>query len=268
MTEIKIAGKSITSASGSIKRLTALLWGPAGTGKTTLACTAPGKKLLVNFDPDGQASVAGWPDVDVLDLSDATNSQVVEGFKRTNDPLGLAAVIENYDTIIVDSLTNVGHKALMHAISIAPKATLEFPGIPAYAIRNMYMVQLVKNVLALTNKYSKHCIFIAHEGAPTMNDEGMVMHITMSLSGDMPNRTALDFSEVWYIMEANKGRRILIRPGRTRKPMKTRMFDTTGEIEFEWDFDPEDQTGMRIDQWYAAWQENGLKKLPVPKKGK
>lgn len=264
MTEIKIAGKTIGPASQSVKRITMLLWGSAGIGKTTLACTAPGKKLLVNFDPDGQASVAGWDDVDVLDLSDAPIAQVVEGFKKVNDPMGLSAAIEDYDTIIFDSLTNIGHKALMHAIATTPKATLEFPGIPAYAVRNMYMTQLVKNVLSFTNKHSKNCIFIAHEGAPVTNDEGMVLHITMALSGDMPNRAALDFSEVWYMMEANKSRRILVRPGRNRKPMKTRMFETAGEIEFEWLFDADDQDGMRIADWYAAWQAGNLKKLPIP----
>ena len=43
-----------------------LLWGASGTGKTTLACTAPGKKLLILFDPDGDASIAERDDVDVV----------------------------------------------------------------------------------------------------------------------------------------------------------------------------------------------------------
>ena len=45
-------GVQITKPNELPDEMFGLIWGPAGTGKTTLACTAPGNKLLINFDPD------------------------------------------------------------------------------------------------------------------------------------------------------------------------------------------------------------------------
>ena len=51
-----------------------------------------------------------------------------------------------------------------------------------------------------------------------------------------------------------------------RKPMKSRMFSTSGEDSFTWYFDPEDWTGKgQIELWYKAWVKNGGKKIPLPK---
>lgn len=265
--EFKIGGKEIVSVSqsGNISRLSMLLWGSAGTGKTTLACTAPGKKLIVNFDPDGFQSVRGRDDVDVLDLSDARYT-ITEQFKQENDPLGLAKIVDNYDTIIFDSLTNVAHKTTMQGISITKGATIERPSPGAYGARNALVTQLVKNALALTNRFKKHVIFIAHEDAPVTNDDGVVLHITLSLGGKLPEQAALDFSEVWCVQDMGTGRdrRIMVRPCRSRKPMKTRMFQTSGEPEFSWRFNPDTMTGMTIESWYDEWQKTG-KKLPLPK---
>lgn len=263
--ELKLSGVSITPATQRPSRITGLFWGGAGTGKTTLACTAPGRKLLVNFDPDGAASVAGFPDVDVADFSSAPNS-IVDKFK-SSDPLGLNNVIENYDTVIFDSLTNIAHKALMHGIPQTKGATIERPSPGAYGVRNALVLQLVKNTLAFTAKLGKHVIFIAHEDAPVTNEEGLVLHITLSLGGKLPEQAALDFSEVWCVQDMGVGRdrRILFRPARNRKPCKTRLFETSGEPEFSWDFDPDEPTeGMTINSWYEEWKANGYKKIPVP----
>ncbi len=267
--ELKMGNLPITKSTNTIKRMTGLFWGPPGGGKTTLACTAPGRKLLVNFDPDGPASVAGWDDVDVVDFSSAAPA-TLEQAKNTNNPLGLASVIESYDTIVFDSLTNIGYKTLMHGVGTTKNATVERPGLQAYGVRNALILQLIKNTLALTNKFNKHCIFIAHEAPPTTNDDGVILYITLALGGQLPDQAALDFSEVWNIgdLGAGRNRRIMIRPARSKKPCKTRMFQTTGEPEFEWQFDPDDldnKNNMTLEKWYNAWQANGMKKLELPK---
>lgn len=180
--------------------------------------------------------------------------------------MGLGDVIDSYDTIIIDSLTNVAHKALMQGITMTKGATIERPSPGAYGVRNALTLQLVKNVLALTSKHNKHCIFIAHEDSPVTDDENNIVYITLSLGGKLPEQAALDFSEVWHVADMGIGRdrRIAIRPSRKRKPMKTRMFQTTGDVEFDWVFDPDEQKGMRISDWFAEWVETGAK-LPLPK---
>ena len=265
ISDFKIGQNTIQKATQRPARLTGLFWGSAGTGKTTLACTAPGRKLLVNFDPDGQTSVAGFEDLDVLDLS-GPDISVVELFKG-QDPLKLGSIIQNYDTLIIDSLTNDAFKTLMRGVAMSKGASIERPDPQAYQVRNSLIVQLVKNTLAMTSKFGTHVIFIAHEDAPVMNDEGVVMHITLSLGGKLPEQTALDFSEVWCIQDMGVGRdrRVIFRPARNRKPMKTRMFDTSSEAEFSWQFDPDTGKGMTVAGWYEEWKANGFRKIAVPK---
>ena len=263
--QLMLGGRPISNNTDRPKRLTGLFWGSAGTGKTTLACTAPGRKLLINFDPDGPASVTEFKDVDVVDFSDPSTA-ITERFKNNNNPMGLADVIDSYDTIIIDSLTNVAHKALMAGITMTKGATIERPSPGAYGVRNALTLQLVKNVLALTSKHNKHCIFIAHEDSPVTDDENNIVYITLSLGGKLPEQAALDFSEVWHVADMGVGRdrRIAIRPSRKRKPMKTRMFQTTGDVEFDFVFDPDTQKGMRLSDWFEEWVETGAK-LPLPK---
>lgn len=254
---IKIGGVEIQRAGQKHQRMSLLLWGASGVGKTTLACTAPGRKLLVLFDPDGDASIAERDDVDVVDMSQARNS-VVEQFKGDN-PLGIGKVIEDYDTVIIDSLTNAQHMSVMHAVTVVKGASIERPSLQGYGHRNALITQLVKNLLRLTAKHNKHIAFIAHEASPETNDEGIVTAITIALGGQLRTAAPVDFSEVWCLQDTGKSRRIMIRPARSFRPMKTRMFETTGAPEFTWT-----HTGTEIADWYDAWKEGNYKKLPLP----
>jgi hypothetical protein len=217
-------------------------------------------------------SIANWPNVDVVDMSAMTSGDM-ESFKSVNNPLGLAGVIDKYDTFVFDSLTNVTYKALLRAVEMyahhKDKPTAENPGKMAYGARNVIVLQLVKNVLAFTGKHNKHCIFIAHENSPVLNDDGVVLFITIAVGGKLPDQTAVDFSEVWNLYDRGVGRnrRIMIRPSRGYKPCKTRMFKTTGETEFDWYFSPDeldDPHNMTIAGWYAEYVEGGKNKLELP----
>jgi len=269
MTELtKLQNIEITPAQDKQARLTQLIWGPSGAGKTTLAATAPGKKLLVMFDPDGDFSIANRDDVDVWDLSRASHN-ITSTFKDENDPLGLKKIINNYDTFIFDSITNATDKALDAGVAnpLAKGSSIERPAPTSYQIRNRYALKLVKNALKLTGLHNKHCIFIAHQDTPTKNDEGAVLFITIALGGSLPDSVPIDFSEVWALYDVNNGKekKIAIRPCRQRQPMKTRMFSTMSDPEFTWKFNPETLEGDTIEKWYNQWLQGGRKKLPLPK---
>jgi hypothetical protein len=213
--------------------------------------------LLVLFDPDGDASISERDDVDIVPIYEAKNN-IVDQFKGEN-PLGLNRVIEDYDTVIIDSLTNAQHMAVMHAVTVVKGASIERPSLQGYGHRNALITQLVKNLLRLTAKHNKHVIFIAHEGAPQTNDEGIVTAITVALGGQLQTSAPVDFSEVWCLQDTGKSRRILIRPSRSYKPCKTRMFKTDGAAEFSWKYDMNN-----IENWYNAWRDSGYKKLDLP----
>ncbi len=260
--DIELGQFKITQGGEPPSRFSMLLWGPAGCGKTTLAASAPGKKLWINFDPDGTDSLTGRDDFMLLDLA-AAGKSVVQKFK-TDDGLGLGKILSDdtmgIDTVVVDSLTSYAQLAVEEGISLTKGATLERPSPGAYGARNALTLRLIAGLLRLTHKYNKHIIFITHEDAAVTDDDGHVLYITMQLGGKLPDQAALQISEVWFMNDTGKDRRIAVRPVRSRKPMKTRMFDVgVGSVQ-EFTLKPEHTIEGFWNQWIQA---NG--KIPVPK---
>lgn len=267
---IELAGSvRITTADKVPSNMAILLWGEAGSGKTTLACTAPGNKLLINFDPRGPSSVAYRGDVSVADYS-GHGTRIVEEFKKS-DPFGLSKVIDAYDTLVVDSLTTVGDLGVARGIELNAGtggrvgAIVERPSPAAYQARNNLVLALVTNMLRLCGLYNKHLVVVAHEGAKEKDDNNQVVSIPMYLGGQLPAQASVRFSEVWALYELQRIKHIAIRACRHRGPIKTRMFVTTGQPEFPWRYDPEGDEGMTIAQWHEQWLANGKRKINLPK---
>lgn len=262
--EITLGGLPVKTTATTPNRVSMLLWGSAGTGKTTLAATAPGRKLWLSFDPDGTASLTGRDDILIVDLANE-RPNLVEKFK-SEDPYQLSKFIveHNIETLVFDSITNFAHKAVEHAVPQCKNATMERPSLAGYGMRNSYTLQAVKNILKMTGKAGINVIFIAHEDSPVTNDDGVVLLITVMLGGKLPEQVPLDLSEVWYMSEGLGGKRkIAIRPVRSRKPMKTRMFVTNGEPEYDWVYDADTQKGDGIKEWIKMWRQANAK-IPLP----
>lgn len=274
MSEVTIAGLPVQSASDSVGRLTMLLWGQSGAGKTTWACSAPGKKLLLNFDPDGFKSIAYRNDVDVLDLSDQGH-KVLENFtKQPDDPFKLSTVLNNYDTVILDSVTSLAQLALERGVALSAGRTsggtpssIEFPGLQGYGARTTISVLALKSMLRVTGRHNKNFIAITHEDDPTKDDKGNTLYITMMLGGKISNNVALQISEIWFIESAEKERRVLVKPARGRRPMKTRIFNQDNS-EFTLKYNADKPDTDQKDTLAAIWQhwlDGDKKKLGVPK---
>jgi len=263
-----VAGIALAPAHERPKRFSALIWGPPGTGKTTLACTAPGKKLLLSFDPDGASSLMRQ-DVHVADMSTAPNA--VADRSKGDDPFGLRTVLADFDTLIIDSLTNFAHKALMYGVSQVRGASIEQPTQQGWGYRTTLTLQLVKNITLLTARLSKHVIFTAHEGAPGTNSDGSIAQVTVMLGGALPTSVPVDINEMWHLSDTGRERRIALRPVRNRTPMKTRMFLTGDGPEFVWRYDPQKpdddpaNRNMRIADWYDAWAKSPSGKISLPR---
>jgi len=270
--EISFGGVKLETPKTKQKRISALLWGPAGQGKTTLAGTAPGRKLWINFDVDGTNAVSYRDDVAVFDLAPSPNNIVMKF--RKGIPAEVSEAIEQYDpdTIVIDSLTNFGEKALAHGIieaqgtSKGRKATIEDPGYAGYGNKNVWTRLIVKNFLEETAKLNKHVIFIAHEDKPLMDDQGIVLYISIMLGSSLNAQVPIDFSEVWHVSDTGKERRIAIRQSRSRRPMKSRMFISSGDPEFVWNYDADTDEGSGISDWYDQWSSNDGKKIELPTK--
>lgn len=264
--EITLGTRVLTGVADVDLRIACLLWGDAGCGKTTLASTAPGVKLWVQFDPDGVLSLAGRDDVIVLDLSGEKHT-VVEALKK-DDPIGLERLLKDHpeiETVVVDSLTALAVLATENAVANVTSATNENPGLKGYGHRNAVTLRIVTALMRLTKRLNKHIIFISHEDTPTLDSKGIVEFISLALGGKQVNQIALSLSEVWWMQDTGKERRIAVRPCRTRKPMKSRMFDATTSPEFVWRYNAEDWTGDGIQTWFERWKAAGGRKISLPK---
>lgn len=251
-----------------INRWSGLIWGPSGWGKTTLACTMPGKrKALLNFDPDGPSSIRGFPNVDVFDFSGLGSDLVLK--LKDEDPLDIKKACKVYDGFIVDSMSTITERTLKRGIVETKGATISRPSPGAYGARNNLALEFVRNVLQITALENKHVCFIAHEKGVQTDDEGNVLGIVMALGGDLPNGMSIRINECWPVFEDGKNRKMIIcRKSRMREPAKSRMFDTRATTEFEWHFNPmdfDDPKNMRIEDWYNDWEAQGTGKIPLPK---
>lgn len=266
MTEITIGGITATPVSEVAPKLSMLLWGMSKCGKTTLASTMPGKKLWINFDPTGLASVKGRSDIIALDLSGQPN-KIVEEFKK--EGILSAAMLEGIDSIVFDSLTTFGDKALAHGVIKAAQkypsqgVTLEDPGFKGYGYKNTYTRECILNLLRVAAQNNKHICFIAHEDVPDKNQDGVVYQITIMLGSSLSQQAPVNISEVWHMRDTGTERQIAVRPFGAYRPMGTRMFDTTKATRFVWKYNAVTQQGEGIEQWYNAWLE-ATGKIPLP----
>lgn len=263
-----LSGVSISGVSAGKKRLSMLIWGEPGTGKTTYAATAPGKKLIINWDPDGPTSVATRDDVFVADMVTQRPNIVMRG--RNADPFGLRNVLsENPDieTVIFDSLTSFSQKTLEYATTGAglTNASPEKPSLESFGYRLAVVSATVRNLLSLTFDLNRHIIFIAHESPIHVRD--VADHFGLSLGGKMNHEIPLQLSEVWNV-RADAGKYTFhVTQTKLRKPMKTRMFTTTGTSgSFVSRYKPEDTDDSNgIAGLYDQWRNNNYAKISLPK---
>lgn len=269
--ELKLGTIPITAPETTDRRMSMLLWGLPGCGKTVLAGTAPGKKLFLNFDPDGFTSLNNkHVDYLVADMSKAASS-ITERFKE-EDPLNLGKLFTEapeITTLVVDSITSFADMAMQWAVPHATAAgikgiSVEDPGFKGYGRKHAWTYAMVMNILRITAKYKKHVIFIAHEDNPTKDSSGVVLHITMMLGSSLAADVPVKISEIWHVSDTEKERRIAIRPCRMRRPMKTRMFLTNKEPEFKWTYDADAHTGEGIADWFKRWEANNFMKIALP----
>lgn len=263
--DIQLGNRTLTGVDTIDRRMALLLWGPAGCGKTTLASTAPGVKLWIQFDSDGVLSLAGRSDILVLDLSGEKFS-ITEELNKDN-PFGLEKMLTEHpeiETVVFDSATAYAILATEAAVAGTKSATIENPGMKGYGFRNARVLRAVVALMRLTKRLNRHIIIISHEDTADKDDNGVVLQITLAIGGKIAQQIGLQLSEVWWMQDAGGVRKIATRPVRMRTPMKSRMFKVEGAGEFVWKYNQEEWKGPGIDTWFKAWCDGGGRKIPIP----
>jgi hypothetical protein len=252
------------------RRSTGILWGPAKAGKTTLLASLPGRKLLVNIDPDGHEPIAYREDFSLLDISSYDHGEIVRiGEKKVPT---LIKETENIDSVIIDSLSSYGWAALNHAINTGVgkgggfTPSIEAPGLSAYGARTNYIIAMVRNALKATAARGQHCWFTAHMDTPEKDKAGNFLYQSMNLSDNGVNQTSLSISEIWFMERDSKKTTIAVQPCRGRKPMGSRIFDQRGDVEFElkYDINEPDTQPHSMSTFWRMYLHGGRKKLPLP----
>lgn len=263
--ELEFGGVPLSTPKTAQRRLSLVIWGPSGAGKTTLASTAPGPILLINFDPDGPASLGDREDVLIADFSGA-NPNTVMKFKNDN-PGGLNQLLEkrpDIQTVVFDSVTSFNEMALRYGITEVKGATLEAPTLQGYGRRNSYTMQAIASMLKATAKYNKHVIFICHEDAAQKDELTGELFISLLIGGKMQEEVPIKFSEVWHLRDTGNSYKVSVRSSRMRKPMKTRMFNASEKDVFDWKYNAIKHEGEGIKTWFDKWNANNGAKIPLP----
>ncbi len=269
---MQLGNITVETTASRTELLTMLLWGKPACGKTVFAATAPGKKLWLQFDPNGTASLQRTDDILVADFS-ATKPAHMGNFKQGGIiEKDLAKLISEHsiNTIVVDSLTSFGQLCLYYGIATGKAnsgkftSSIEAPGMTGYGIRTSMILDFCAMVQRVASDGACHMIFIAHD-KDTPNESGGIAETTISLGGQGNTVLPAKISEIWMMEDTGRARYCYTRSYGVRKPMRTRMF-TTGDVEkFTVSYDAEKRTGTTIADMYNAWKAAGFEKIPLPK---
>lgn len=251
-------------------RFAGVIWGDAKTGKTTWTMTLPGRKLLVNFDPDGFTSVMFRDDVDVLDLSQLPPLEAINSAKKAG-----AYILDNadkYTSVVVDSLTTLADLALQDAVtrgiggSKTFTPTIDAPGLAAYGGRNNNINDVIDRIMRATAQKKLNCFFIAHSDDPEYDEKGEnIVQQTIMLTAKVRNKAALKVSEIYYLELIPGNRRVVyLAPHGFKKPMGSRIFDTAKVPRFNLTYtidEPDETQATSLVSIFNRWKEGGGKKL-------
>ena len=267
-----------TLASALSGRLVGIIWGDAKAGKTTYACTLPGRKLIINFDPEGYSSIAHRKDVDVIDLSLASASEAIQNARKVGQYIIDEA--DNYTSIIVDSLTTLTELAMHDAVNrgvgkgkngFVP--TIDEPGLAGYGARNNAVNDVISRILRATGQTKKHCFFIAHMDDPEYTHDGKsIVQQTIMLSAKIRNGVALKVSEIYHISVEGTRRTLYVAPHGMKRPMGSRIFDTEickKFVLYNGVDKPDEEREDSLCNIIATWKDDNFEKLKgLPKLSK
>lgn len=181
------------------------VYGRSGAGKTYLVSTCP-RPLLISFE-SGTMCLAG-KQVDYIDATQDDNGAPVPKEKRLERLRGILTYLQTpeaaqkYDTVVIDSVTELGQCTLDHAEAKFPDSKDTFPRWGMYA---SVMRAMIKQFRDLPNFHVLMTALSVQD-----KDENGQRYMNVDLQGQIGDKFPSFFDIMMYLNVDNAGKRTLI----------------------------------------------------------
>jgi hypothetical protein len=196
------------------------IYGSNGMGKTHLAMTMPGKKLLINYSGNIETCLK-FPRAEY----DAIEGPIVynELVKLWTEP-----DLKNYQVLILDNVTGLSRELVLGCMRDYPSGHIgQNPNKGDYGLA-AERLRLMLTAFAAMSK-THHVIGIAHERLEKDEDSGRLIG-NPSVPGQVPAHIMSIFTEIIYMKADGAGERYAhLRPA-GNFPAATRLLDPTKVI--------------------------------------
>jgi len=209
------------------KNIVMIVYGRAGTGKTTFAATAP-KPLMIDFENGSKFLGERGIDVDIIRMNNWLTHQ---------DKAELNGIIGNYDSIIVDPLGEAMDKLIDSAEITGKKYRASDGGLTMAGWGEVK--KQMRNFIKYLRGTGKNIIIVSH--ANEINtDEGLAHRIQVAtkLSDEIPNM--VDIISYMGVQTVDE------------KPARVLYTPQQGGL-----FDSKDRTGRGIPEVVTISEKNG-----------
>lgn len=142
-----------------------VVYGRAGTGKTTFASSFPKPMLLLDIKDEGTDSIADVPDIDVVDVFEWETLEKVYDHIKANP--------KKYKTVVLDTMTQLQQLAVEKVMK-DQKKSVENAGAWGSMTKQDWgkVAQEMKKWIVLFRDLPCETVFLAQERIFNMEDEG------------------------------------------------------------------------------------------------
>ena len=184
-------------------RITAVYYGPAGSGKTSMAGTNESPIWFANFDPAGMDTLRGMENVyfnNFYDM-DAAHPKGMQGFFDFVNTGMHNDFFTQFKTVVLDPLTGF-EEAAMNWVLHKEKKVGETPSLPNYATVTRLTWRAVKMMLAIE---CCNVVITCHEKPEKCELTGRV-RIYPLIYGRSSNEIFRLFSEAYHLDGSGSGK--------------------------------------------------------------
>jgi hypothetical protein len=192
---------NLTELKGSA-RITCLVYGDAGTGKTIFATSFPQPIFVADFDGKINSAAKFYPTEHLkgIDYEDYRE----KGFKAFEETLKQIETTCKYATFVLDSLTTFSDSLLNYIITTQNfKRDHGMPGMQDYHLSSIILKNIIDRILVLPC----NVVVTAHMEAKKDETTGAIVRSILASGDKLPKKLPVWFQEVYASFAEIKDKR-------------------------------------------------------------